>query len=450
LQSALVGPAAAQTPLQIYGAWHCGDDYCTWAAEREMGDFDTRNRWLIDRGDGTPSVNLVVLAFVNPLRLLNRTTDAGTVDGVPIGMSQEVVDYFRDAGVRVALSIGGITYTDDWNTALAQNAAQLGRNAAEVAGRLDVGIEIDYEENMDPDLAGLQAFIDAYRARHPYDPTGRVPAARLTIDLAAGDRWLIPLTTKATTDWLTVENPVLDYANAMVPGRQPNSAQDATDNWQEHVDGKPQYDPPIPPLAPARFTGSLYLVGRSVIPECDDFFGSLQYETRDFAQGVAPNGAGLTPGFLGFMFWAGGCSSTRAVCTAPPDTCEGGMGVASQYFDIPVPMPPLREPPIIGEPYLREVVAAGDGRLALRWDDVPDEDLYEVYRGELAGTFFYDHDTPIACGLPVDTTQWQTGTDEMTAQPSYYYLVVPRRGYLHGWGAASSGAPRPPSTSPCP
>ena len=79
---------------------------------------------------------------------------------------------------------------------------------------------------------------------------------------AAGDRWLIDLTRKATTDWLNTTHPVLDYANAMVPAR----AADAQANWQEHVDGKPQYGPPIPPLAPAKFTGGLWLVERSRSP----------------------------------------------------------------------------------------------------------------------------------------------------------------------------------------
>ncbi len=155
---------------------------------------------------------------------------------------------------------------------------------------LGVGIEIDYEENQNPDLAGLQAFIDANRSVLPYDATGTNHAARLTIDLAAGDRWLIALTQKATADWLTTANPVLDYANAMVTARQPKSASKATANWQEHVDGKPQYNPPIPPLAPAKFTGSLYLVGRKVIPECDDFFDSLQpvvpTSTTAFSPGI--------------------------------------------------------------------------------------------------------------------------------------------------------------------
>jgi hypothetical protein len=245
----------------VYGAWHCGSDFCTWSTVRSQTEFDAKNHWLIDRGDGRPSVNLVVLSFVHPLRLLQQTTDAQTVNGVPRGMTAEIVNYFKDRNVRVMLSIGGITYVSAWNQALATDPARLGRNAASVAQQLGVGIEIDYEENRSPNLAGLQSFVDAYRSVHPYDPTGNNPAARLTIDLAAGDRWLIGITEKATRDWLDPLQPVLDYANAMVPARQPRSASEAQANWQEHVDGKPQYNPPILPLAPAKFAGSLWLVG---------------------------------------------------------------------------------------------------------------------------------------------------------------------------------------------
>src|SRR5713101_708270 len=85
-------PANAQTQIQIYGAWHCGNDYCTWSSVRDMTDFDTKNHWLIDRGNSQPpSVNYVVLSFVHPLRLLNKTNDAGTSLGIPIGMTQAVV-----------------------------------------------------------------------------------------------------------------------------------------------------------------------------------------------------------------------------------------------------------------------------------------------------------------------------------------------------------------------
>jgi hypothetical protein len=343
----LVAPArpaaAAVTPLQIYGAWHCGNDFCTWSAVRTVAEFDAQNHWLVDRGDGRPSVNVVVLSFVDPLKLLHLTDDATTVAGVPRGMTPEIVGYFTGRGIRVMLSIGGITYTDAWNAALAENAAQLGRNAAAVAQRLGVGIEIDYEENTDPNLVGLQAFIDAYRAALPYDATGANRAARLTIDVAAGDRWLISLNRKATADWLRTDQPVLDYANAMVPARQP-SASGAVGNWQEHLDGKPTFAPPVPPLAPAKFTGGLYVAnGGKALPECTDFASSLQRSTGTFVQSAAPHGAGTTAGLLGYMFWAAERPSTRGIGTVPPNTCEGGMGAGATAYQIPIPMPGLRQ-----------------------------------------------------------------------------------------------------------
>src|SRR5919205_897308 len=90
-------PLHAQTQIQIYGAWHCGNDACTWSTVRDMTDFDTKNHWVIDRGDGSglPSVNLVILSFVQPLKLLNKTTDSQTLNGVPRGMTIDVVNYFK-------------------------------------------------------------------------------------------------------------------------------------------------------------------------------------------------------------------------------------------------------------------------------------------------------------------------------------------------------------------
>ena len=330
------------SPIQIYGSWHCGNDYCTWGSVRDMTDFDRMNDWLVDRGDSRPSVNVVVLSFVQPYKLLKKTTDAQTLNGIPRGMTPAVVDYFKSHGVRVMLAIGGITYVSAWNQALAENATQLGLNAAEVANSLGVGIEIDYEENSTPDTAHLQAFIDAYRSVNPYDVTGASHPARLTIDLAAGDRWLIALTTKATADWLRTDRPVLDYANAMVPSKQP-TASAATANWQEHVDGKPQYGPPILPLAPSKFTGAVYIAnGNKPLPECVNYPKSLQSSTRSFVQGVVPNGAGVTPGMLGYMFWAAERPSSRGIGTVPPNTCEKGAGAGATALGIQIPMPVLR------------------------------------------------------------------------------------------------------------
>jgi len=342
--SIITEAAVGATPLQVYGVWVAGNDYCVWGNERSVSEFDSKNHWLIDRGDGSglPSVNVVVLSFVHPLKLLNNTNDATTVNGIPKGMTQAIVNYFKDKGVRVMLSIGGITYVDAWDQALAAGATKLGLNAAAVAQQLGVGFEIDYEQNRSPKLDSLQKFINAYRSIHPYDATGNNHAARLTIDLAAGDRWLIDICRKSTTEWLTTSNAVLDYANAMVPARQP-SLTDAIANWQEHVDGKPQYGPPIPPLTPAKFTGSLWLVDRKVIPECNNFDNSLQKSTSSFVQSVVSKIPNTTNGMLGYMFWAAECQGTRAVCTTPPNACQNGIGKGAASFGIPIPMQPLRQ-----------------------------------------------------------------------------------------------------------
>ena len=330
------------TQIQIFGVWHCGNHYCDWNETIDTspeGAFDKANRWLLDRGDRTPAVNLVVLSFVNPLKLLNLS-DGGWSGMIPQGMTPAVVNYFKSRGIRVMLSIGGITYTDDWDAALAQNAWQLGLNAATVATHLDVGIEIDYENSSSPNIVALETFIAAYRSQHPYDASGVSHPARLTIDVAAGDRWLIALNRHATANWLHPDNPVLDYANAMVSG----TASGTPTDWQEHVDGKPQYAPPVPPLAPARFTGALYLKGNTA--NCQNFGASEQKADANYVQKVLPNATAFpsnhTPGMLGYMFWAAGTPSARK-SYAPTTDCTGGMGVAARTFGIPVPMEPLRQ-----------------------------------------------------------------------------------------------------------
>jgi hypothetical protein len=35
------------------------------------------------------------LSFVDPVKLMNLTTDSTTVNGIPIGMTSAVVNYFR-------------------------------------------------------------------------------------------------------------------------------------------------------------------------------------------------------------------------------------------------------------------------------------------------------------------------------------------------------------------
>lgn len=129
----------------------------------------------------------------------------------------------------------------------------------------------------------------------------------------------------------------------MVPRKQPSTSS-AESNWLEHVDGKPNDAPPIGPLAPAKFTGSVYVAGQSqVLPECNNFTASLQDSTSSWLQSVAPAGAGSTNGMLGYMFWAAGAPSSRGQTTFPPNSCGGGVGVGATSLNVPVPMPALRQ-----------------------------------------------------------------------------------------------------------
>ena len=333
-------PAAAQTQMQIYGAWHCYTDGCSWASVPNMTTFDTDNHWMIDRDMNNtylPSVNLVILSFVNPVKLMNLTTDSGDTNGIPVGMNAAVINYFQSRGVRVMMSIGGASYRKDWDKALSTNPTQLGLNAAAAAKQFNVGMEIDYEKSSSPNLTGLQKFVTAYRSQIPYDATGTNYAARLTIDLGDGDTYLTKLAAYAVSNWLQTSAPVLDYANAMVATQKTGIAT-LESGWQQHVDG---LSGSVGPMAPAKLTGSLWLIGSQ--PNCDNFSNSDQNTGASFVENLAPSGAGTTTGMLGYMFWAAGCQGNGTGCTFPPNTCQNGMGGAMTAFSIPVPMPALRQ-----------------------------------------------------------------------------------------------------------
>ncbi|WP_319460289.1 hypothetical protein [Micromonospora sp. RTP1Z1] len=69
----------------------------------------------------------------------------------------------------------------------------------------------------------------------------------------------------------------------------------------------------------------------------------MQRAAAPYVQTVAPHGAGVTAGMLGFMFWAAERPSTQGVGTVPPNTCEGGAGAGATALLVPVPMPALRQ-----------------------------------------------------------------------------------------------------------
>ena len=327
------GEVVDPQPISIYGVWHCGNSFCDWSQERSDGDFDSANRWIIDRnGDGAigdPAVNLVVLSFLKPVELLNGTSNGAFTDGIPTGMTKAVVSYFKKHQIRVLLSMGGVTYTDSWNQALVTDAAGLAEKAVEAVRRLGAdGLEIDWENGTpnEAELLGIETFIDTYN--YHTAESGEV----LTLDLAVGSRYLQELSRRAAADWLP--NGKIDYINAMIARGEPS-----TDQWQEHVDGKSNYNPPILPKAPARIAVSLWLTdGRTPNDNCVNFDASSQLGKSNYVQTVQPNGAGTTHGLPGYMFWAAECPSTRNVCTTPPNGCEGGMGASAEHFSIPIPL----------------------------------------------------------------------------------------------------------------
>jgi len=79
------------------------------------------------------------------------------------------------------------------------------------------------------------------------------------------------------------------------------------------------------------------------VANCTNFSASDQNTAANFVENVPPNGAGTSNGMLGYMFWGGGCQGNGTVCTYPPNTCEGGVGVGAKTFNIPEPMTALRQ-----------------------------------------------------------------------------------------------------------
>src|SRR3954470_1822627 len=172
----------AQYQMQVYGLWHCYTDACSWASVPDMTTFDTNNHWIIDRNmDNSyhPSVKVVVLSFVDPVKLMILTNDSSTVNGIPIGMNTAVIHHFQSHGIRVMMSIGGFSYISHWEKALKANPTQLGINAANAAKQFNIGMEIDYKKSSNQNVAGLQQFVSASRSVLPYDPSGANYAARL-------------------------------------------------------------------------------------------------------------------------------------------------------------------------------------------------------------------------------------------------------------------------------
>jgi len=273
---------------KIYATWYCGDDGCDWAS------VPTKNQsWLINRGDGEPTVNVVIFSFIDPLKLLNGQ--------IPAGFTKGEVGYFNNKNVYVIFSIGGAAYSSNWDSALSQGAAKLAQNAANIAKQYGVGIEIDYEQDSSSSMAALTTFVQTYRSIIPYESSASPsPPSILTVDLGAGTGYLSAI---AATTGSWISKGWINWANAMVSG-DPNG--DNTAYWQQHLTGASWAN--IPPMDPKYLVGSLY--ASSNANDC----GSYTAPLPNSISWIKSNNA------RGLSFWAAGCPAGPNQCA---DNCPG-------------------------------------------------------------------------------------------------------------------------------
>jgi len=274
---------------RIYSAWYCGDDSCLWASP------PTNNQsWLTNRGDGKPTVNVIIFSFIDPLTLIKGT--------IPAGFTKGEVNYYKNNNIYVLFSIGGASYSSNWDTALAQNAVQLATNAAAIANQYGVGIEIDYEQDSSGSMSLLTTFVKTYRSIIPFDGSASpAPQSILTVDLGAGTGYLSAISATAG-GWLTQN--LVNWANAMVSG-DPNG--DETQYWQQHLTGANWAN--IPPMNPNYLVGSLY--ASSGAADCQTYTGTNLPTSVSWIQSNKARG---------LSFWAAGCPAGPSQCA---NNCPG-------------------------------------------------------------------------------------------------------------------------------
>ena len=76
----------------------------------------------------------------------------------------------------------------------------------------------------------------------------------------------------------------------MVPARQPSASTAPSPIGRSTSTASPSTTPPVRPLAPAKFTGSLYLAeGSRVRAECNNYDASVTKATAEYVQRVLPH-----------------------------------------------------------------------------------------------------------------------------------------------------------------
>ncbi|GAM28473.1 hypothetical protein SAMD00019534_116490 [Acytostelium subglobosum LB1] len=273
---------------KVYSLWHCGVDACMWEAPVNTSYLD----WVVNRGDGKPTANLFIFSFLNPINVLTQGVAA-----VPPAITLQLVQYLQSKGLSVMFSIGGESWSGEWDDALGKDPVTLGLNAAAIAKQFGVGIEIDYEN--EASTPKLDAFVKAYRSVFPMDnSTSAADTSLLTVDTGAGTGYLTSVSLWSAK-WL--EEGLINWINAMVTSSPYGSLPDATQYWDEHLTGASWAN--IPPINPDHLVVSLYSCDGS--PNCDSFKGTMLQQTIGWVGQQSTRG---------ISFWAGGCAAPNACC----------------------------------------------------------------------------------------------------------------------------------------
>jgi hypothetical protein len=257
------------------------------------------SQWILDRGDGNPTANVVIISFLDPVALLHQQSDSNFNKGVPRGITQNVVSFFSSSSINVLLSIGGAAYTPNWDQALS-DPTTLAKNAAVVAKEFGVGIEIDYENENQQSLSALDTFVKTYRSLIPYQHDGPAESL-LTVDMGAGTGYLTSVS-KMAVQW--INESLINWGNAMVGASPYDDPSEPEMYWQQHLQGA-NWDN-LPGMKPDTLVGSLYASSQS--KNCKNWDGTV-------LQGVIPWVEQQL--MRGIFFWAAGCPSSECVsnCT---------------------------------------------------------------------------------------------------------------------------------------
>ena len=305
---------------------------------RDIAEFDAKNHWLIDRGDGRalgqpgrPQLRQPAAAAQPDHRRDDAQRRAARHDPGHRQLLHEprhprhALD--RRHHLRRRLEPGAGAERDPARAQRRRRSQASSASASRSTTR----------RTRSPNLAGLQAFIDAYRSVHPVRRRPARPGG--AADHRPGGRG--PLadrrhTARPPPTGCAPTRPVLDYANAMVPARQP-SAQRRADATGRSTSTASRSTRRRSRRWRRRSSPAACTSPRAAGPARVHQLRQLAAEAdrRRSCRRVAPNGAGTHA-----RACSATCSGPRSALdarrhTTPPNTCEGGVGAGATRYPFP-------------------------------------------------------------------------------------------------------------------